>query len=299
MTQDYIEKTVAAMNAMITMNAGGETMDPKTFRRFCDLAYKKAGIALHDGKEALVASRVAKRQRALGIPTAKEYIQYLEDDDSGEELVQFLDVISTNFTSFFREADHFSLLVNLVKNGLTSGQRRFRFWSAACSSGEEPYSIGISLDELFETYVVDWKILATDISTKVLGKAQTGVYGENCIKSISKTQKNKYFEKEKSEEHCCNLNFKICPQLKDHITFRRLNLSDPPFPMAGPFDMVFCRNVMIYFDKITRQNLVSEIERLLRPSGLLVVGHTETLTGISTQLLTKGPSVYMKAEKNG
>jgi chemotaxis protein methyltransferase CheR len=269
-------------------------MKPAVFKRFCDIAYDKAGISLKDGKETLVGARIGKRLRALGLGSPEEYLSYLESDDSGEEIVAFLDAISTNFTSFMREPDHFAHLGRFYRGAIAAGQRRFRLWSAACSSGEEPYTVALVLSEIERELGVspDAKILATDISTKVLSRASAGVYDSERVEPLSMQQRKQYFEDlDRADEPRA---FRVRPVLRERIVFKRLNLAFPPFPMSGPLDVVFCRNVMIYFDNKVRQALVGDIERLLRPGGLLLIGHSETLTGLSTSLRVMKPSVYLK-----
>lgn len=268
-------------------------MDPKTYQHLRALAYEKAGIDLGPSKETLVAARVGKRMRALDLPHEEAYCDFLAADESGREMVHFLDAISTNFTSFFREADHFEALKDLVRPKMTAGQRRFRFWSAACSSGEEPYTMAMTLAEVLDRPGIDWRILASDISTRVLATATEGVYREDQVRTVPSHLRNRYFLHRHgipAEEDL----YRVSPSLKDRVTFRRINLSTPPVPMNGPMDAVFCRNVMIYFDTRVRQGLVSEIERMLCPGGLLFISHTETLTGVRTGLVLVSPSVYVK-----
>lgn len=268
-------------------------MNKELFRSLSKIAYDKGGIILKDGKESLVSARLGKRLRALGLSSAQEYLEVLERDEKGEELVQFLDVISTNFTSFMRERDHFELLTKEFSSRHASGQRRFRFWSAASSSGEEPYSIAITiLDALDGRQGTDFKILATDISTKVLGMARAGVYDETRVEPLSKLQRSRYFEKRKRSDG--GTTFEVKPSVKECIVYKRLNLSVVPFPMQGPLDFIFCRNVMIYFDSNVRQRIVGEAERLLRPGGYFVIGHSETLSGLKSGLQAARPSVYRK-----
>jgi chemotaxis protein methyltransferase CheR len=268
-------------------------MDPKVFEKFSNLAYEKAGINLKEGKEALVSARVGKRIRSLGLSGAEEYLKYLENSESDEEIINFLDVISTNFTNFFRENDHFEFLNTIVQQWYVAGQRRFRFWSAASSSGQEPYSIAISLAELFGDQPVDCKILATDISTKVLNIAQSAMYPEKTIEGISRLIRSRYFD-EITDPETREKSYKIVSSIREKVIYKRLNLAKPPFPMPGPLDVVFCRNVMIYFDNMVRQGLVSEVERLLKPNGFLIIGHTETLNGLRTGLKAVRPSIYRK-----
>ncbi|MBN1824776.1 MAG: protein-glutamate O-methyltransferase [Candidatus Eisenbacteria bacterium] len=267
-------------------------MDQALFRKFCKLAHDKAGIHLKEGKESLVQARVAKRLRALGLDHPREYLEYMERDESGEELVLFLDVISTNFTNFFREPDHFDVLAEDVKRlVLEKGRRRIRLWSAASSSGEEPYTMAITVLEALEGAPADFRILATDISTRMLARAEEGVYAAGRLEGVPKAFRHKYFERigrRGSEEE----SYRIRPAVRERVVFRRLNLADPPFPMQGPLDVVFCRNVMIYFDQPVRQRLVSEIERLLAPGGLLCIGHSETLSTVKNHLKYIRSSVF-------
>lgn len=267
-----------------------EIMTPHLFQRFVKLTYEKAGIAIRPGKEALVSARIAKRQRVLSLQSAEQYLEYLEQDSSGQELNHFLDVISTHFTSFFREPEHFVVLRQELENRLSAGQRRFRFWSAASSTGEEPYSMAMSLLEALKGVraKVDLKILATDISLRSLEEARAGVYPGPRVELIPAELRQRYLE---CVEEASDL-WGISTQVRQLVTFRRINLSLPPFPMRGPLDVVFCRNVLIYFDQPTRQRLAAEIERLLAAGGLLCIGHTETLNGTSTRLKILRPSMF-------
>lgn len=267
-------------------------MEQSSFQRLRDIAYQHAGIDLPKGKEALVSARVAKRMRALGIPTEMGYADYLAADRSGEEMVEFLNAISTNFTSFFREEEHFEILRHFVGDRLAAGQRKFRFWSAASSTGEEPYTIAMSLADLLGRAGANWSILATDISTKVLQAAVEASYPPQTVEKVPRPLLSQYFTRAHNEEG--EEVYQVVPQLRERIGFRRLNLSTPPYPMRGPIDVIFCRNVMIYFDKIVRQRLIDEFERLLPPGGLLLVSHSETLTGLKTRLTCVQPSVYLK-----
>ncbi len=266
-------------------------MDRSLFRQFSELAFRQAGIVLKDGKESLLTSRIAKRQRALGLSSAREYLAYLEADASGEELVSFLDVITTNFTHFMRESEHFDHLGREVKAWAAAGQRRMRFWSAASSSGEEPYSMALTILEALGGAPVDVKILATDLSTVVLAKAREGVYEPRALEPLPKAVVLRHFDKVEVDGE---LRLQANARLRNLVVFKRLNLSTPPFPMQGPLDAVFCRNVMIYFGTDVRQRLVAEAERLLKPGGFLAIGHAETLTGLRSQLKSVRPSVYAR-----
>jgi chemotaxis protein methyltransferase CheR len=266
-------------------------MNAALLNRFADIAYARAGIRLRDGKEALVSARVSKRMRALELERIEDYLAILEGPEADQEIVYFLDAISTNFTSFLREPDHFVRFAELVRSKLEAGQRRFRFWCAASSTGEEPYTIAMTAAEVMGERDVDWRILATDISTRVLGVAQAGVYDDPVLEPVPRAQRERWFTKT-TERGARGPRWAVASALKQHVTFKRLNLATPPFPMKGPLDAVFCRNVMIYFDQPVRQQLIAGIERLLARDAILFIGHSETLSGLDTQLRALKPSVY-------
>lgn len=266
-------------------------MDTKLFEQFADIAYRRAGIRLAAGKETLVGARVAKRIRALGLNSPDQYLEHLLADGDGDELVQFLDVISTNFTSFFREPEHFALLAELVDRRLRQGRTRLRFWSAASSSGEEPYTMALVVANVVGEKSVNWRILATDISTRILAKAMEGRYAASSLESVPKHLRAKYFTLA-SPKGTADPIYQIDESIRSAIAFRRLNLSTPPFPMQGPLDAVFCRNVMIYFDQPVRQGLISAIEHIIAPDGVFMIGHSETLSSIDTKFRPLRPSIY-------
>jgi chemotaxis protein methyltransferase CheR len=262
-------------------------MEQETFQAFQQLAYQKAGIFLRPGKAALVQARLARRLRELGLATEREYLDRLRSD-GGDELVLFLDAISTNFTKFFREPDHFDSLVQDVEAALSSGQARFRFWCAGCSSGEEPYTAAMVLEPLLKSR--DWKILATDISTRVLSRAAEAIYTDEEVGPIPDAVRARFLEPSGAADG--QARYAIARRLRERVVFHRLNLANRPYPMTGPLDAVFCRNVMIYFDRPMRAGLVGQIERLLRSGAHLFIGHSETLNGIDTRLRSERPSVY-------
>jgi chemotaxis protein methyltransferase CheR len=267
-----------------------DSMKARTFNEFRTFIYERSGISLGEKKEALVAARVGKRTRALGLQTSEEYLDYVKNDSKGEELIHLLDAISTNVTHFFREPDHFDFITKCFLTWYGEGQRKFKCWSAGCSSGEEPYSLGITLLEaLGNAPVPDLRILATDLSTKVLAIAQNGMYEKSKTQGISTHILDTYF-KLNTETSI----MQVTPELRSLITFSRLNLSHHPFPMSGPMDIIMCRNVMIYFDQNFRKRLVTEYHRLLRNGGYLFVGHAESLTGLTNGFKSIAPSVYIK-----
>ncbi len=266
-------------------------MEQRVFEKFREIIYEKSGITLGPQKVSLVSARVAKRMRALNISEYKDYLQHVLGDDSGEELVHLLDAISTNVTSFYRESQHFDFLAQVLSQWQAKGQSRFRIWSAASSTGEEPYTIAITAAESLRGGGLDLKILASDISTRVLERCLHGVYHESRLEPVPLAIRQRYFTKFQDDEETY---YGVDESLKRLMTFRRLNLSTPPFPMKGPFDVIFCRNVMIYFDEIVRRGIVQEAHRLLKPGGYFIVGHSESLTGSSGPFRVVRPSIYQK-----
>ena len=268
-------------------------MDTKTFQQFRDFIYEKSGITLGPQKMALVSARVGKRMRILNLSDYKAYLKLVRGDSSGAELVQLLDAISTNVTSFYREPVHYNVLAEFLEQWAKSGQTRFRIWCAASSSGEEPYCLAMTvLETLGDLRGLDLRILATDISTRVLEKARCGEYAEDKIEPVPAILKNRYFTKlQRNGERI----YQAKIELRRVLSFNRLNLSEVPFPMNGPFDAIFCRNVMIYFDNAVRIDLLKEMHRLLKPAGCLMIGHSESLTGIPVSFKSKQPAVYIRS----
>ena len=271
---------------MSVVGSEGEELSVVVYNKLRRLIYKQCGITLGDNKLELVKSRLSKRMRKIQIERYSDYYKHLTS--SKEEMTEFLNAISTNTTHFFRESAHFDFMDARLKEWYAGGQRKFRFWSAACSSGEEPYTMAIMANELFhDKSFVDWRILATDISTGVLQKCQEGVYHEKQFVDMPKQYLRKYVTVQGESYH-------IEEKLKKYISFNRINLNNHPFPMKGPFDLVFCRNVMIYFDEVVRKQLIMDIHRLLGPNGYLLVGHAESLTGLGLPFELVQPAVYKK-----
>jgi len=265
------------------------------FIKISRLVYDQSGINLHDGKRELVKARLGKRIRSGNFHSFRDYYDYVINDQSGQEMIHLLDSISTNFTHFFREKQHFEYLKNelvpQILGGTGKREKKIRVWSAGCSSGEEPYSIAITLLELLPPRS-GWgvKILATDISTKVLHAAQSGIYQKEKIESPSQDVTKKYFLR--GENQWRNY-VKVKPLLKSVVKFQRLNLMEP-FCFPEPFDCIFCRNVMIYFNKETRTTLVNRFYSQLGKGGVLLIGHSESLTGIDHPFLYVKPATYKK-----
>lgn len=266
-------------------------MEQRVFEKFRDLIYEKSGITLGPQKVSLVSARIAKRMRTLSIEKHEDYLKYVLQDESGDELIQLLDCISTNVTSFFRESQHFDFLSSVLSAWRAKGQSRYRLWCAASSTGEEPYSIAMIASEALKMSPCDVRILATDISTRVLELCLRGHYPEARVEPVPRALRDRYFRK--SVENAEKV-FIVADELRRLITFRRLNLATPPFPMRGPLDVIFCRNVMIYFDDQVRSRLIEEAYRLLRPGGYFIVGHSESLTRCNSKFQIVQPSIYQK-----
>lgn len=271
-------------------------LSDQLFERFSRLVYRECGINLHSGKRELLQARLNKRLRATGLTSYREYYDYVTSANNENEILHLLDSISTNLTYFFREPKHFEFLERtalpeLILNKRNERSGRIRIWSAGCSTGEEAYSLAMSVLEHLNGQVKwDFKILATDISTRVLDRAIRGRYPKEKVEKVPKALQNLYFQTLSSVE---GEFLEVAPVLKRIVTFRRLNLKDD-YPFSGPFDFIFCRNVMIYFDKETQQELVGKMAGYLSPGGYLMVGHSESLTGLAHQLVYVQPSVYRK-----
>jgi chemotaxis protein methyltransferase CheR len=266
-------------------------MDQRTFSRLRDIVYEESGIALSPSKRALLMARTAKRVRALGLSGYDAYLEALEADATGDELVRFLDAVSTNVTSFFREPEHFDIVRTFVEESIVNGHGRFRVWSAGCASGEEPYSLAMTALDAAGRRPLDVRILATDLSVHTLETARRGEYAEDKVQSIPPQLRHRYMTRSgRGEERT----WVVGDDLRSLVLFRRLNLARPPFPMKGPFDLVLCRNVMIYFDQGVRRHLLAEFHRVLRSGGLLLVGHAESLASRSELFTLRSPSVLVK-----
>ena len=266
----------------------------REFEAFRTLVYEKSGITLGAGKESLVSSRIGKRMRALGMDDFQDYIDCLRDGTGGDEIVHMLDAISTNVTSFFRESEHFDFIRDKAGEWMKDGQKRFRFWSAASSSGEEPYTLAMTLSECGLGPDTDTRILATDLSTRILAAAREGIYARSKLASLPAGYASRYFAPLRGG---ASDTLAVTDALRSMVTFSRLNLAFPPFPMKGPMDIILVRNVMIYFDTEVRKKLIDDCHRLLRPGGFLLVGHAESLNGIINGFKCIRPSVYQKQPK--
>jgi len=263
------------------------------FTNFRKLVREKCGIHLHEGKKELVRSRIGKRLRETKFKSFRQYYRYLVQEDKGPELALMLNAISTNLTSFFRETNHFDYLsteILPVWRNMHPPQP-LNIWSAGCSSGEEPYSLAICLQEhLAPVSLVKAKILATDISTEVLSTAISGVYPESRVQTIPFEVLRKYFRKGHGK---WDGYYRLKPEIRDMIEFKRLNLMGA-FGFDKHFDVIFCRNVMIYFDSKAQGSLINKFHDCLNPGGYLFIGHSESLLSIPHRFKYVMPAVYMK-----
>ncbi|HXE14561.1 MAG TPA: protein-glutamate O-methyltransferase CheR [Bryobacteraceae bacterium] len=266
-------------------------LSAREFDQIRKLAYEHFGLELRDGKEQLVSARLAKLLRELKLKSFQQYYDYLLADRSGEALTAMIDALTTNHTSFFREPDHFDFLRSTILPQI-SNRIQVDIWSAACSTGEEPYSIAFSLMRHFEQQRErrSIRILATDISTRVLATARRAAYPEERFSNFPLESLRPFLLR-----GVANWNgwYRIKPQVRDQVEFRRLNLMEN-FSHIGSFPVIFCRNVMIYFDKATQESLVNRLADRLEPGGYLLIGHSESLNRINHGLRYIQPAIYQK-----
>jgi chemotaxis protein methyltransferase CheR len=268
-------------------------LQPTDFEMISQIVYKFSGIRLTSGKEELVRSRLAKRLRDLGINSFRAYLRYIREDQTEQELRLMIDSLTTNKTSFFRENQHFEYMRDQILPKLKERGTGTRIWSAGCSSGEEPYSIAMLLhEEWSQIDLFNVRILATDISARILAKARAGEYEKEDMQGIPPAYLSKYFNLACSDPSRIWI-YRVRDSIKKLVRFAKLNLMDE-WPMKGPFDAIFCRNVMIYFDSETQGKLVQRFCDLLIPGGYLLVGHSESLVANSCGLKYLRPATYMK-----
>ena len=281
---------------MKTLTVHNIELTERDFRKISSMVYDHCGINLHDGKKELVRSRLAKRLRLGKLKTFPEYMKHVLEDKTGKEFSMLIDSLSTNLTSFFREPQHFEFMQSKFLPSLLNKKKKLRnfkirAWSAGCSSGEEPYSIAISLLEAVHGLGRwDIKVLATDISTSTLKIAKTGVYNTKRVEPVPSLQRQKYLLPHRINGQKV---FEVSKQLRDTVIFRYLNLMND-WPIKGSLDFIFCRNVMIYFDKPTQTRLINRFWNLLDSGGILFTGHSESLTGIEHKFKYIQPTIYMK-----
>lgn len=264
----------------------GAVLQNAEFQKVRKIIHAYCGIFINEGKEALVQSRLMKRMRKLGIQSFSEYLKLVEAQQPSGEFLSFVDVLTTNKTSFFRENKHFEFIRRELFP--TMAGRNVKWWSAGCSSGEEPITMAITLLE--EKQAVRWnsvKILATDISRDVLHVAKSGVYSDHKITDVPPPILSKYFSRTAEN------NYQTSEAVRKMITYGRLNLTDN-WPLKGDFQMIMCRNVMIYFNRQTQEEIIRKFRDLLEPGGFLFLGHSESMNAASLGFHNVAPAVYQK-----
>jgi chemotaxis protein methyltransferase CheR len=274
-------------------------LSAQDFRRLRELVYSECGIQIGPERQTMLEGRLRKRLRSLQLDSAAEYCSYIfSGSGHPEEIPQLIDVVTTNKTDFFRESRHFDYLAGVAIPALLRNQngtnRSLLVWSAGCSTGEEPYKLAMVLSQYAErNKAFRFRLLATDISTQVLEHAQRAIYKSELLKPVPAELRRKYVMRSKDRASPLQ---RIVPELRDLVEFRRLNLMDSDFGIEEAVDVIFCRNVIIYFDAPTRAGLLDRFQRQLRPGGYLFLGHSETLNGVDVPLTTVGPTVYRKPD---
>lgn len=278
------------------MSTHDEYISTRDYTRLCNLIYEHAGIRLGTEKKTMLEARIKRRLKALALDSYAQYCDYLFGREGlKEEIIPFIDVVTTNKTDFFREPGHFDFLVEKALPELTSRDgagRTFLIWSAGCSTGEEPYTLAIVLSEYGQAHPgFRFKILATDICTDVLAKAEKGVYSKDVVLPVPVTLRRKYFMS--SRDPSSNL-MRVVPELRHLIEFRRLNFMDADYGIQETADAIFCRNVIIYFDRQTQEKVLRRLSQNLAPRGYMFVGHAETLHEMDLPLEPVAPALYRR-----
>jgi chemotaxis protein methyltransferase CheR len=258
---------------------------PRDYARVRELIYKQAGISLSESKQEMVYSRLARRLRAKNLNSFEAYLDGLESGLDNGEWEAFTNALTTNLTAFFREAHHFPILADYVLNA----KQPLSIWCSASSTGEEPYSIAMTVCEALGTLTPPVTIVATDIDTHVLNTASAGVYPIDRIDKMAQSRIKRFFLRGKGNQTGL---VRVRPELRHMITFKPLNLLAGTWPVSGPFDVIFCRNVMIYFDKPTQGKILSRFAPLMKPDGLLFAGHSENFLNVSDAFKLRGKTVY-------
>ncbi len=282
-----------AMRASAAPAEGNRDFDftSADFERIRALIHRRAGISLSDHKRDMAYSRLARRLRALGLDSFRDYLDQLEQGNDALEWEAFTNALTTNLTAFFREAHHFPILAEFVKRRA----QPVSVWCSAASTGEEPYSIAMTLIEaLGDRAARDARVLATDLDTQVLAKANAGVYAYDQVKHLSAERLKRFFLKGTGAHDGF---VKVRPELRQMIRFEQLNLTDADYGLRQQFDAIFCRNVMIYFDKPTQSRVLTRFEPLMKPDGLLFAGHSENFTYVTQAFRLRGQTVYELARE--
>lgn len=270
-------------------------MTDDDFVRICQWVKEEMGIKLSEAKRQMVFSRLTKRLRSLGFDSFKSYLDYVQEEGKSE-IVHFKNAITTNLTAFFREPHHFEYLESTILPEIKANpqnNKRVRIWSAGCSTGEEAYSIAITVNRILPRSMGwDTKILATDIDTNVLQRGKDAIYHSNRIEAVDPKISKSAFVSFGGDESLV----RVTDELRKMVVFNQLNLMQPSWPIKKKFDVIFCRNVMIYFEKSTQQGLISRYSELLNDRGYLILGHSESLFGVTNDFDLVGKNMYRKKE---
>jgi chemotaxis protein methyltransferase CheR len=272
-------------------------MTDDDFRKLGSYVYEELGIKMPYPKKIMLQSRLQKRLVDLKMNSFKDYIDFaLSKEGEEDEIIKMIDLITTNKTDFFRESSHFDYLTETALPEICSGRaprKTIKIWSAGCSSGEEPYTIAIVLMEYLQKYPdLDFSIFATDISLRILQKAATSIYPEERISDIPLALKRKYFLKSKDQS---NKTVRLVPEIRSKVNFQRLNFMDSNYPVDSEFDIIFCRNVLIYFDRDTQQQVITKLASKLVFDGFFFLGHSESITNMKVPLRQIKPTIFRKA----
>lgn len=268
-----------------------QSLSDRELSKISALIYQRAGIVLTPQKRDMVYNRLLRRLRTLGLSGFHDYIRLLESRPAGEEWQEFVNSLTTNLTSFFREAYHFPVLAEHAR----SRRGNYNVWCTASSTGEEAYSIAITLEEALGSGMPGPRVWATDINTDVLSKAMSGIYRLSDIDALTQGQKKSWFLRGKDASEGW---VKVNKQLHNGVRFQQLNLLDRHWNVPGPFDAIFCRNIMIYFDPKTQEQLLMRFAKMLKPGGLLFVGHSENFSHLNNEFYLRGQSVYELRQGN-
>lgn len=271
-------------------------MEQLVFNRFRDIIYTKSGIVLSPEKKSLLESRIQKRLKVKGLTDASQYLRIIELDLNGEELVHLIDSVSTNTTFFWREAEHFQVFGEILDTYKKEQRTDISIWCAASSTGQEPYTLAMEAIDHTRTSNMKTRILATDVSVRVLESAITGEYSEEEVSKLPNEKRHKFFTKIRALNGTKHPSWSVNDPVRQLVLFKKLNLVNFPYPLKGPMDVIFCRNVMIYFDIKTRQKIINEFHRLLSPGGFLFLSLSESLLGIEHSFTKFSTSVFRKSE---
>lgn len=290
----------SAVGGTVCSTMPPKNMSRRVYEKFSQLIYNECGITLPPEKKLMLQSRLQRRVRALSLSSFEEYYKYLTISEGCQaELVHTLDAVSTNKTEFFREPSHFDFLrkvafPQVIYSSWKNSRKKFHIWSAGCSSGQEPYTLTMVLSDFLEGEKYsgfDYGIFGTDISQLMLSVAQRAIYSDQEIQSIPQYFRIKYCMKGKSQQKG---NWRVVPELRNRIEFKRLNLMEAHFDLPSQMDIIFCRNVIIYFDRPTQTSLFEKFYKCLADGGYLFIGHSETLNGINDQFEYLQPTIYRK-----